>query len=691
MATFTIDLLTGQVYLFTGDFTGSGSTPTSGSTYPQVNIFADLPSAGSSSGQIYVVRNGSGSYVLNRKPSGFYFSTGTVWRLLGDTPDFFKSDNFQIYDSVDSTKGVMFTTSGISTNTFRKLTVQNSNGTIAYLSDLSAKVNLSAFADYTGNTAPATFLSKTDFNSYSGATLLLIQEKQDVLTAGTGISIINNIISVTGSTASWDDILNKPSWLSGTIVESFQMGHNHNQYVPYSGATNDLNLNGNDLIFSNSYLSGSWVSGYDSGKLYQLNSLYEYNSLSVDLKTLYNSKGIWYYGGVARPRDIYFYNDFLYVADSGYGRVIVKIDVTSTWEYVSYFNVNAQTSNVEGVYVDDNNVYVVGRERNVYLYSHAGVYQSTIDLSAQLSNGTVLSIDKGNNGNWFIGSSLQSGVFEYTSGWTYVTSHSLTIGTNIYSLFELENNNWVVSNINTDTLAFYDNNFTFVENKSLIISGESVFTGFGVPNNAILSREVSISYDANNEMLIIGGDTTISTSSIQLTNLPNKTTENSIIYIDSIGNLSIGNVSGITINPVALRLIDTVGGVNVNNVMATAIQWTTGATGTSLSFTGGSRIYIQESGLYGISYVLNVNNDSNTAKNIGTVIRKNGNTDITPMSVASFNLNVVNDSSTNVMPEYLEILSNGDYIELMAFRIGNSGAVYTLGNGTWIKMEKKII
>jgi len=50
-----------------------------------------------------------------------------------------------------------------------------------------------------------------------------------------------------------------------------------------------------------------------------------------------------------------------------------------------------------------------------------------------------------------------------------------------------------------------------------------------------------------------------------------------------------------------------------------------------------------------------------------------------------------NDSSTNLMPEYLENLSNGDYIELMAFRIGfNTGAVYTVRNGTWIKIHKII-
>ena len=333
MATFTVDLLTGNIYLFNGDFTGSGGTPTSGSTYPQVNLYSELPLASAYAGQIYVVRQGSGSYVLNRKPSGFYFSTGTAWRFLGDTPDFFKSDNFQIYDSADTTKGVMFVTSGISSTTFRKLTIQNSNGTIAYLSDLATKVNLSAFADYTGNTAPNQFASKVSFNLYTGTTA-----PNTYLTKAT--------------------------------------------FVTFTGTT-----------LPNSYLSKSAFNAYSGQTLLLIQGKQD-------------------------------------VLTAGYG-----IQITGT------------------------------------------------------------------------------------------------------------------------------------------------------------------------------------TISVAL--------------------------------PKTMLLRDTIGGINVNNVIATAIQWTTGTTGTSLSFTGGSRIYIQETGLYGISYVLNVNNDTGSAKNIGSVIRKNGNVDITPMSSTSTNLNNTNDSSTN--------------------------------------------
>ena len=359
MATFTVDLLTGDIYLFTGDFTGSGSTPTSGSTYPEANNFGGLPSPASTSGEIYVVRNGSGTTVLNRKPAGLYYSTGAVWRYLGDTPDGFLSNNFQIVDSDDNTKTAMFETSGITTGTNRVLTIQNSDGTIAYLTDIAGKVDVSAFNDYTGTTAPATYLSKTDFNTYTGTT------------------------------------------------------------VP--------------------------------AKYYNKT---EINSYTGQTLLLINAK-----------------QDQLIAGDG------------------------------------------------------------------------------------------------------------------------------------------------------IVISGTTI--------------------------------------SVQL--------------------------------PSALQLDDTVGGVNVNNTYATPIDWSSQVfSGASLNYTGGSRIYIEEDHVFGISYVLNVNGTDNKDKNIGTLIRKNGNEDITTTSAASFFSNLQNDSSTNIMPEYHVSLFDGDYIELVAFRIGYVGQVFTVSNGSWMKVQKKL-
>ena len=360
MAAFAVDLFTGKEYLFLGCF-GSGSTTgtTSGSTYAEVNVFTSLPPPAGVSGEIYVVRNGQGTTVLNRKPAGLYYSTGSVWRYLGDTPDAFFSDNFQIVDSDDNTKGVMFETSGVTTGTFPVLTVQNTDGTIAYLADIDGKVDTSVFAEYTGTTAPATYLSKTDFNTYTGTT------------------------------------------------------------VP-----------------------------------------------------------------------------------------------------ANYYNKT---------------------EINAY------------------SASTLLLIN------------------------------------------------------------------------------------------------------AKQDQLVAG-----------------------------VGIVLSGNTISVSL-PASIQLTDISGGTDVNNIAPTPINWTTQVfSGTSLNYTGGSRIYIQEDATFGVSYALNVRGTDNKDKNIGALIRKNGDTNITPMSSASFFSNSWNDSSTNTMPESNVSLLSGDYVELIAFRIGYAGQVNTVSNGSWIKIEKKL-
>lgn len=202
MATFAVDILTGNVFLFSGDFGSStgGTTPT-GSTYTEVNVYSSLPSAASSSNLIYLVRNSEGITVKERHPAGLYYSNGTNWRYLGDTPDAFLSDKFQILDESDDTKGISFQTSGITTNEIRTITVQDSNGTIAYLTDLNSKVDISDFSTYTGTTAPSQYLGISDFNTYTGNTNTTITDKYD-LTGGTinGDVYITNDLRVSGDT-----------------------------------------------------------------------------------------------------------------------------------------------------------------------------------------------------------------------------------------------------------------------------------------------------------------------------------------------------------------------------------------------------------------------------------------------------------------------------------------------------------
>jgi len=158
------------------------------------------------------------------------------------------------------------------------------------------------------------------------------------------------------------------------------------------------------------------------------------------------------------------------------------------------------------------------------------------------------------------------------------------------------------------------------------------------------------------------------------------------------GILINNNIVSATESSSTLQLLDTTGNTNVNTIIPTSIIWTTEVySGTSLNFSGGSRIYIEASGVYEISYSLSAKNNTGSPKNIGTVIRKNNNLDITPLSSSAFNLDNMNHTSTNIMSQYLVSLSVGDYVELIAFRIGVSGESKTIGNTSWLKIKKIII
>jgi hypothetical protein len=177
MSIFSVDLMNGSVHLFAGDFFSSGGTSTSGSTYTQVNYYSELPSAALFSSKIFIVRNGSGNYIADRKESGMYFSDGADWRHLNDLIPYFNSSNFQIYDNSMNTKGFKFETSGISTNTFRTIKIQNNDGSIALLSDVDLKVDTTLFDSFTGTTLPNNYYNKSQINSYSGETLTNINSR----------------------------------------------------------------------------------------------------------------------------------------------------------------------------------------------------------------------------------------------------------------------------------------------------------------------------------------------------------------------------------------------------------------------------------------------------------------------------------------------------------------------------------
>ena len=118
------------------DFAGSGG---GGSQYidGEVQYYSDLPIGIGVPplDSAYIVREGSGAWLINRHPAGIYVRLGntgvlTDWTYAGTFPDVFSDANFTIYNSADSSKNVQFDASLISNATTRTLTVPNADGTI---------------------------------------------------------------------------------------------------------------------------------------------------------------------------------------------------------------------------------------------------------------------------------------------------------------------------------------------------------------------------------------------------------------------------------------------------------------------------------------------------------------------------------------------------------------------------------
>jgi len=89
----------------------------------QAANYSSLPTASEHNSEVWLVINGEGIYLVNRKSAGLYISDGSTWRRLGNIPAYFDSANFEIYDTSDNTKTMDVDVSNITTGTNRTLTM----------------------------------------------------------------------------------------------------------------------------------------------------------------------------------------------------------------------------------------------------------------------------------------------------------------------------------------------------------------------------------------------------------------------------------------------------------------------------------------------------------------------------------------------------------------------------------------
>ena len=145
-------------------FTGSFDMTRSPGSYldGEVAAYSDLPldAAAAPLNSAWLVRAGSGLWLLTRKPAGIYIRTATGgtdrdadYTYAGVFPDVFNDANFLLYDNADSTKNLQFQLSGIDTATTRTLTVPNASGTLPLL-ETANTFTQNQTLDGTNNVAP---------------------------------------------------------------------------------------------------------------------------------------------------------------------------------------------------------------------------------------------------------------------------------------------------------------------------------------------------------------------------------------------------------------------------------------------------------------------------------------------------------------------------------------------------------
>lgn len=438
---------------------------------------------------------------------------------------------------------------------------------------------------------------------------------------------------VSGSTPNWNTLTNRPAWLTGTTLSAFQLAHTHSQYLTvatFNGFTGTT-LPGNyyTKLQINSY-TGETANALSSKLNTSVFNLYTGTTAPNKYQTIAN---VSHYTGTTAP------NTYQTIANVSH-----YTGTTAPNQFASKANATTGATNLgsgTGIYtsVTANKIQLKG------LKGTGNISISTDSTSITLSGSTPVVTWNTLSGRptWLTGTTLQIFQTGHTHSYNNLTN-KLTAGSGIA----------IISNVISAT-GGTATSWAVITNKPSWLSG-----------NTLQQFQTGHTHSYNNLTNKLSGGT-----GVVITN-------------------NVINVTGSTSTTYStLQLLDTTGGLNVNTIAVTPVTWVQQVfSGTSLSFTGGSRIYVRATGVYEISYALNIVNGGNSVKNIGSVIRKNTVTDITPLSSSSLSVDLINNTSTNSLPQYLISLSNSDYLELVAFRIGNSGTVSTKANGSWLKIKR---
>lgn len=204
-------------------FTGSFDLTRSPGSYldGEVATYADLPldTAAAPLNSAWLVRAGSGLWLLTRKPAGIYIRTatggtdrGADYTYAGTFPDVFSDANFVVYNDADSTKNVKLDASAITTGTTRTLTVPDASGTIALTNQISKTYAVFAATD---NQPPASncatldtrnSIAVLDFDDATDESAVFVSIIPEGASLGSGLKIRLHWMATTATSGNvvWD-------------------------------------------------------------------------------------------------------------------------------------------------------------------------------------------------------------------------------------------------------------------------------------------------------------------------------------------------------------------------------------------------------------------------------------------------------------------------------------------------------
>jgi hypothetical protein len=172
-----------SIYFFYKESDGGGGSTEGWNG--SVDTYADLPTAADHNGEIYLVKTKTGSQLtFNLRRSGLYQSNGSTWSKISNAQFMFKDDELTFSDNVDNTKQLGFELGNITTGNRRVWTIQDRDGTVAYLDDIEPLLF---------PTLVLTCTNSIDINTVNGLTIPFSVPLRSTIS---GISLVNGILTL---------------------------------------------------------------------------------------------------------------------------------------------------------------------------------------------------------------------------------------------------------------------------------------------------------------------------------------------------------------------------------------------------------------------------------------------------------------------------------------------------------------